>query len=95
MSEGLKGGEGKAWGHEDQLNSDCTTGDRTINNPNHPVLQPMRDKHCTVCALTGAKSVQLIFVLLERLWFCSVLSALMRFLFGHVKNIFVNKWHVE
>lgn len=52
-SEGLIGGEGKAWGHEDQLNSDCTTGEGTKNILNPPVLQPtpqrMLDTRQTVC----------------------------------------------
>lgn len=78
-SEGLNGGEGEAWGHEDQLNSDCTTGEGTKNNPDPtpPCFSPrlreckIPDRHCTVCALTGAKYVQLIFVLFACLWCCS------------------------
>lgn len=61
-SEGLRGGEGEARGHEDQLNSDCTTGEGTKNNPTPLCFSPrlrdskIPDRHCTVCALTGAKA---------------------------------------
>ncbi len=35
-SEGRRWGEGEAWGHEDQLNSDCTAGRGTKNKSKPP-----------------------------------------------------------
>lgn len=50
--EGLTGGEGKARRHEDQLNSDCTTGEGTKNKPSsRPRLRERKtpDRHSTMC----------------------------------------------
>lgn len=72
----VKGGEGEAQGHEDQLNSDCTTGERrTINNPNHPALQPLARENARYQAPDTAPRVpvHLIVALSAGLWFGKVL----------------------
>lgn len=47
---GLKGGEDKARRHEAQLNSDCTKGEGTKNNPRLPpfVCQPVPQRGCKI-----------------------------------------------